>query len=358
MTIFIGLIPAFAWGVQPLIVTKVGGKPVNQLLGTVLGAFLISILLLLVLLGVSPPYYNLFYSPVFWCAFASGVAWTIGQLFQYTAFKAIGVAKGMPISAGLQIVSNNIFGVVAYGDWRSSSYPYQMILVGCVAVILIIVGISCVSYKQTLFHKNVLKLENTKQQKKIPWKIIFIFAISTCGFLCYYILSQLPLHIDNSTNIYQKMFGPNSSINSLSLNKTWYGFSQFFPQCTAMLLITIIFILFLWLKPYFFNKNKLINKKQLWHDCPFNQHYSYINIFAGLAWAFGGIAILLSEVFNGIATATVLGQMNIVIAALGGVFLLKEHKAKKELLLIVIGIGLMVAGGIIVALLPKIFPPI
>lgn len=44
MDILIGLIPAVSWGVLPLAVSKLGGKPINQILGTTLGALLVALI--------------------------------------------------------------------------------------------------------------------------------------------------------------------------------------------------------------------------------------------------------------------------------------------------------------------------
>ena len=44
MDILIGLIPAVSWGLLPLAVSKLGGKPINQILGTTLGALLVALI--------------------------------------------------------------------------------------------------------------------------------------------------------------------------------------------------------------------------------------------------------------------------------------------------------------------------
>ena len=54
MDILIGILPALLWGVGPLIATKFGGKPVEQVLGTGYGQLAIGIIIYLLM-------YNKFY---------------------------------------------------------------------------------------------------------------------------------------------------------------------------------------------------------------------------------------------------------------------------------------------------------
>lgn len=44
MNIIIALIPAVCWGIFPLIASKTGGGPANQILGTGLGATLVGLI--------------------------------------------------------------------------------------------------------------------------------------------------------------------------------------------------------------------------------------------------------------------------------------------------------------------------
>ena len=43
MNILIGLIPALFWGILPLCVSKIGGKPTQQIMGTTMGVLLMGI---------------------------------------------------------------------------------------------------------------------------------------------------------------------------------------------------------------------------------------------------------------------------------------------------------------------------
>jgi glucose uptake protein/putative ribose uptake protein len=76
----------------------------------------------------------------------------------------------------------------------------------------------------------------------------------------------------------------------------------------------------------------------------------------GLIFASAALSILLSKAHNGVATGTSLSQTNIIIATLGGLFILKEHKPKRELSFTLIGLALVVTGGILIGLLTVFFP--
>lgn len=354
MGILIGLVPAIAWGMQPLVITKIGGKPINQLIGTTLGTFWISVLVLLTMITMAPSTYNWFYSPVFLCSFASGLGWAIGQILQYTAFKIMGVAKAMPLSTGLQLILINIFSVCVYGDWHSSKWPYQELLVGFTAVILIVIGVFFISYKQKKPEPGFIPEKVIRPKVKLTY-IILIFAIGTLGYLAYFVLGELPTHIYTMNDIYSHMFNPmNTSVISTNELSIFYGFSQFFPQATAMFSMTICFAMFLWLKPCF-GKQKVAFKKVV-KDCPFAQSRSYFNMIDGLVFSAAALTILLSKSLNGTATATTLSQTNILLATLGGLFILKEHKPKRELWSTIGGLLLVLCGGIMIGLLSTMFP--
>lgn len=43
MNILIALIPAIGWGIQPLILKKIGGRPTNEILGTGIGTLIVGL---------------------------------------------------------------------------------------------------------------------------------------------------------------------------------------------------------------------------------------------------------------------------------------------------------------------------
>src|SRR5699024_11515657 len=74
------LIPAVCWGIFPLIASKTGGGPANQILGTGLGATLVG----LIVFAIMHP--TITASAFIW-AFMAGACWTIGQIGQFISMK-------------------------------------------------------------------------------------------------------------------------------------------------------------------------------------------------------------------------------------------------------------------------------
>ena len=106
MGILIALIPAIGWGIQPLVLKKIGGRPTNEILGTGIGALLVG---LVVQLFMAPGGISI---PTFLISLLSGAFWVIGQIGQYTTFNLIGVSKTMPISTAMQLVGTDRKSVV------------------------------------------------------------------------------------------------------------------------------------------------------------------------------------------------------------------------------------------------------
>lgn len=130
MGLLIALIPAVGWGIQPLILKKIGGRPTNEILGTGIGAVLVG---LLVQLFASPAGISV---TTFLISLLSGAFWVIGQTGQYTSFNLIGVSKTMPISTALQLVGTSLIGVFAFGEWSGSMGK----IIGAAAIILLVFG--------------------------------------------------------------------------------------------------------------------------------------------------------------------------------------------------------------------------
>jgi glucose uptake protein GlcU len=118
-------------------------------------------------------------------------------------------------------------------------------LVGFTAVILIIAGVFCISFKPKKVEPG-FKPELVKRPKVKLSYVILIFAIGTIGYLGYFVLGELPTHLFTNEDIYKHMFSSHSpSLYSSNKLDMFYGFSQFFPQATAMFSMTCVFALFL-----------------------------------------------------------------------------------------------------------------
>ena len=59
---------------------------------------------------------------------------------------------------------------------------------------------------------------------------------------------------------------------------------------------------------------------------------------------------MLSNEMNGLAVGWTLSQMNVIVATLGGLFILKEKKTKKEMAFVIAGVILIALGGILIGI--------
>ncbi|XIF20080.1 MAG: ribose uptake protein RbsU [Acetilactobacillus jinshanensis] len=126
----ITLLPALLWGFTPVWVHYLGGKPIQQLLGTTYGGLIIGLLIFLIM----RPHITL--TDFFWCCIG-GACWSVGQLAQYHAYNRLSVSTTSPINSGVQLVGVNIVGVLFFGSWSSSLEK----IIGFSAVALIILGV-------------------------------------------------------------------------------------------------------------------------------------------------------------------------------------------------------------------------
>ncbi len=283
MSILIGLIPAIAWGVLPIVVTKIGGQPVNQIIGTTFGTFIVAVITWLFIrpaIGVGQ----------FWLTVLSGASWAFGQYLQYMAFQRIGVSKAMPISTGLQLVGTSLLGVLAFGEWSGS----VELLIGFIALVVIVVGIVLTT---------VDGAKQTDEKRPSIGVTILIFALSTLGYVGY------------------------SAFPRLANVSGWQGF---LPQGLGMALMALVLTL-VTAGPH------ILSERVTW-----------ISLIDGVVFSIAALTYLISAQRNGVATGFTLSQMNVVLATLGGIFILREHRTPRGLVWTVVGLLLVVVGGVMI----------
>ncbi|MBF2507672.1 GRP family sugar transporter [Listeria welshimeri] len=282
MNIVIALIPAVMWGIMPLVVSKIGGKPKQQIIGTTLGALVFA-------LGVfffTNPEYT---ATIIIASSISGAFWSLGQMNQFRAFTQVGVSKTMPLSTGMQLVGTSLFGVFAFHEWGTTS----KLVLGFSALALIIIGIFLTSYQQN-------KDENSGQNMK---KGIITLLISSVGYVGYVVITR------------------------------WFdisGWDAILPQAIGMVIAGLLFSI---------KSEEKRFTKQTW-----------LNMIPGIMWATGNLALLFSNKLVGIATGFSLSQMGVVISTIGGILFLGEKKTKKELVLVIIGVILVIIGGTMIGI--------
>ncbi|GAA3629238.1 GRP family sugar transporter [Lactobacillus hamsteri] len=197
MNIVYMFIPAVAWGILPLAVAKVNGKPINQILGTTVGTLIVGIIAL--------PFIKMnIDAKTFWLAALAGAFWVVGQLGQYTGYAKIGVSETMPISTGLQLIGTSLVGVVIFGEWASTNAKIW----GFIGIALLIIGaiLTSISDKGT-----------SEGNEKNQVGTIIMLVCTTLGFIIY---------------------------NSIPKAMSASGLAIFFPESVGMVLAVLVYLVF------------------------------------------------------------------------------------------------------------------
>lgn len=195
MNIILMLLPALAWGILPLSISKIGGRPINQILGTALGTLIAGVLMFVVIM----PTINIRSSIL---AALAGGFWVIGQLGQYTGYRSIGVSKTMPISTGLQLVGTSLIGVLIFGEWSTIIAK----LVGTLGILLLVIGVLLTSIQD---HKNDNRTNGST-------RTIVMLVFTTLGYLIY---NAIPRALSSS------------------------GLAIFLPESIGMVIAVLIYII-------------------------------------------------------------------------------------------------------------------
>ncbi|MFB9759632.1 GRP family sugar transporter [Ectobacillus funiculus] len=220
----------------------------------------------------------------------SGMFWAVGQRNQLWTVKYLGVSKTVPLSTGMQLVAASLVGVIVFKEWTTRN----VIIIGTIAIILIIVGVIFTTVRD----------KDDKDNNKAVKKGYILLLISTAGYLAYVVI-----------------------VRWFNLN----GWSVILPQAVGMLIGAFLLTF----------RNK-----------PFNK-YTIRNIVTGILWGIGNLGLLLSIPKIGVATSFSLSQTGIIISTLGGVFLLHEKKSKRQVVFVIVGCILVIAGGILLGFTKK-----
>lgn len=284
MNIIWMLLPAIAWGVLPLIVSQLGGRPINQIFGTAAGTLIASLVVQLIV----HPAINV---TSFIMAMIAGAFWIVGQLGQYTGYANVGVSKTMPISTGLQLVGTSLVGVFLFGEWSTKIAK----LVGGLGVLLLVIGVIMTSIQD---HQEVT---GSNQRRTIVMLIV-----TTIGFIVF-----------------------NAIPKALSAS----GIAIFLPESVGMMVAVIVYMLIS-------GQGRIVAERASW-----------LNIIGGLVFSVASLTYIVSVSQNGINTAFVVSQLSVVLSTLGGMVFLHERKSKRELVLTLSGLVLIVIGAVVTTLI-------
>ncbi|EOT34412.1 ribose/proton symporter RbsU [Enterococcus durans] len=290
--LLIGLGPLLGWGLYPTIASKLGGRPVNQILGSTIGTLIFAIVFAAIKGIGLPTGMDLVFSIL------SGVGWATAQIITFQSFTLIGSSRAMPITTAFQLLGASLWGVFALGNWPGTTAK----LLGAFALVLIILGawMTIWSEKKDKENSNLLK------------KAVLLLAIGEIGYWAYSAAPQA------------------TSID---------GMHAFLPQAIGMVLVAVVYTAVLSFKG---------NEKSA-----FTEVVSYKHIFSGFFFAFAALTYLISAQpdMNGLATGFILSQTSVVLATLTGIWFLGQKKTKKEMTITVIGLVLILAAATITVLI-------
>lgn len=287
MNILIGLIPALLFGTMPLLMGRFGGTPRQVNVGVTMGAGLISLALLPFLVTT----WTLVSTAI---GIAMGFAWAAGQFFQIRAFKFHGVSRTLPLSTGIQLAINALAGVILFGEW-ATTISATLGIVALVAVVLGVVGTSWREKSGTA-----------------------ISAADARGGLISTIFAGTLFGIYPSVLRYAEI----SAVDAVG------------PMGIGLVIGALALAVAIPRKP----GEKLLVPTTLKQGIP------------GGSWAVGNVVMLYSTSLNGVATGFALSQLGVIIATLGGVYILGEKRTSKEMMTLFVGVALVVLGGILLSL--------
>lgn len=290
--LLIGLGPLLGWGLYPTIASKIGGRPVNQILGSTIGTLIFALIFALINGIALPSGMDLVFSIL------SGVGWATAQIITFQSFTLIGSSRAMPITTAFQLLGASLWGVFALGNWPGTTAK----ILGGLALILIILGAWMTVWTE----------KKTKENSSLLKKAVLLLAVGEIGYWAYSAAPQAT---------------------------TVDGMHAFLPQAMGMVLVAIIYTAVLSMKGH--------------EKSAFTEVVSYKQIFSGFFFAFAALTYLISAQpnMNGLATGFILSQTSVVLATLTGIWFLGQKKTKKEMTVTIIGLVLILAAATMTVLI-------
>lgn len=290
--LLIGLGPLLGWGLYPTVASKIGGKPVNQILGSTLGTLIFAIVFSMIQ-GIS-----LASGKDLFLGILSGIGWASAQIITFYCFGLIGSSKAMPVTTAFQLLGASLWGVIALGNWPSVSAK----IFGGLALILIIVGASLTVWSE----------EKSAENSSVLKKAVLMLAVGEIGYWGYSAAPQA---------------------SNLS------GQEAFLPQAIGMVLVAVVYSLVLTVKSK--------------ETSAFVEVVSYKHIFSGFFFAFAALTYLISAQpdMNGLATGFILSQTSVILATLTGIWFLGQKRTKKEMGMTILGLVLILVAATVTVML-------
>lgn len=290
--LLIGLGPLLGWGLFPTIASKIGGRPVNQILGTSLGTLIFAAIFSMINGLAFPAGMDLFFSIL------SGVGWACAQIITFKCFTMIGSSRAMPVTTAFQLLGASLWGVFFLGNWPGATAK----LLGAFALVLIMIGAKMTVWSET----------ESAESAGIMKKAVLLLAVGEIGYWAYSAAPQATA-ID--------------------------GMHAFLPQAIGMVIVAVIYSAVVTIKGG--------------ETSPFIEAVSYKQIFSGFFFAFAALTYLISAQpdMNGLATGIILSQTSVVLATLTGIWFLGQKKTAKEMTVTIIGLVLILAAATITVMI-------
>lgn len=290
--LLIGLGPLLGWGLFPTIASKIGGRPVNQILGTSLGTLIFAAIFSMINGLAFPAGMDLFFSIL------SGVGWACAQIITFKCFTMIGSSRAMPVTTAFQLLGASLWGVFFLGNWPGATAK----LLGAFALVLIMIGAKMTVWSET----------ESAESAGIMKKAVLLLAVGEIGYWAYSAAPQATA-ID--------------------------GMHAFLPQAIGMVIVAVIYSAVVTIKGG--------------EISPFIEAVSYKQIFSGFFFAFAALTYLISAQpdMNGLATGFILSQTSVVLATLTGIWFLGQKKTAKEMTVTIIGLVLILAAATITVMI-------
>ncbi|MGT9520192.1 ribose/proton symporter RbsU [Enterococcus faecalis] len=290
--LLIGLGPLLGWGLFPTIASKIGGRPVNQTLGTSLGTLIFAAIFSMINGLAFPTGMDLFFSIL------SGVGWACAQIITFKCFTMIGSSRAMPVTTAFQLLGASLWGVFFLGNWPGATAK----LLGAFALVLIMIGAKMTVWSET----------ESAESAGIMKKAVLLLAVGEIGYWAYSAAPQATA-ID--------------------------GMHAFLPQAIGMVIVAVIYSAVVTIKGG--------------ETSPFIEAVSYKQIFSGFFFAFAALTYLISAQpdMNGLATGFILSQTSVVLATLTGIWFLGQKKTAKEMTVTIIGLVLILAAATITVMI-------
>ena len=222
----------------------------------------------------------------------SGLLWSIGIVLVIKGFQTWGASRTMPLTTVLQLALNGLIGVVLLGEWRA---PGAMAL-GMGAVALVIAGGTAGTWQEG---------DGVGPSPRMR-RIGALMTVCSAVFLGIY--PGLLRLTDVSSADAAGPMGIGALIGAV------------------------------------------IASRALPNKGPLRGEGAIPAVLSGVAWALGNLALLHSTATVGVAAGFTFSQLGFVIAALGSIFLLKEPRTRKEIIVVFVGIAAALAGVVLMGM--------